>query len=224
LPALPRSALALLAAATLIGCASTQVTRELACGAEARAAVCIGPISAPETHIDKVMQASQQAVELLHDPGFRDDIAAFQRRHASMLSRYSAWQGLDADGIVNAMRAALPQVSITSHDDGRSAWLWYNPMIRNRAFEGRRHADGSLGPLSLNAFALRSASLPQVVNSIVHEVAHAAGMAHPSYEREPYVGLCEPPYVLGSIAERRSGGELRSEFQHCRALIDMWQE
>lgn len=49
-----------------------------------------------------------------------------------------------------------------------------------------------MGPWSLQ---------PVSCYSLVHEISHRIGMGHPHSDSDFPVGLCEPPYVLGSIAE-----------------------
>lgn len=216
-----------LAMALLAGCASKPAPQPaadaenviLACGEAALAAVCLRLVDMPAAQQARVATAARQAIAILHDPAYVQDLATFQCRHAAQLAGYPAWQGLDAAGIVGRVRHAIEGASVTTHGGLRGAWLWHNPLIRNRAFEGRRLADGSRAPLSLNAAALRSARPAEIVNSLVHELAHGAGFQHPSYADQAYVGLCEPPYVLGSLAERRAGGRLRGDHAHCGALL-----
>jgi hypothetical protein len=149
-------------------------------------------------------------VDALHSAGFEDSFARFRRDHAGSGAHAQAWTAAH-DSTVPRLRRVLHGLEIETYG-GISGW-WVNWLYGNLAYDGTEE-----GPIRINRWGLPRSSA-SIANTIAHEAAHRVGMSHPSYGSRTSVGLCEPPYVIGSLVEKQIvGSSWRAGENDCALL------
>lgn len=217
---LPKSvrwrALIVLLVVEVAGCA--HISRlERVCGSSPNDAVCLGEMIVPQAKADDFEQGAKAAVDALYSDRFRNDLVSFIREHAASSDREGAWKGHDADEIIIALRKEIVGTQVSTF--GGPKGLWYYTVYGTVAFE--RATDDS--PVRMNRWGLGSRTSAEIANTIVHEVAHAAGLTHPHMggpaPKDSTISACEPPYLLGSLAERiAAGDQWKWTAYHCSYL------
>jgi hypothetical protein len=188
------------------GCA-TKVTLPSTCGL-VRTDVCIGSISAPKSAVDSLQLGAQQAIDVIYSMEFEAALQDFQKENAGALLQVKAWSGFDNAAVVEKLRAKIKIMRIET----KGGPFWY---LRYK-FAGNLARDGAgEGPIQLNEWAFpRSPS--SFANSIAHEIAHKAGLIHPSSSANFLAALCEPPYIVGTLVEGSIVGKhLIGQDRHC---------
>ena len=180
------------------------------CGSGPNQAVCLGRVDAPAKFRGSVEAGGQMAIDTIMDDGLLAEVQAFKDRHGASGRHATAWRNVDAKASILAMRENLSGISVTTYG-GFIPWLKYL-FAGNLAYEPR--GDG--------AVRLNRAGLPRtpgsIANTIAHELAHKVGLSHPSSDFDFATALCEPPYVIGSLVERRIDGARWDPRGHCPLL------
>ncbi len=200
------------AAALAGGCPKPRVDRT--CGHPPNQDACMGRIVAAKTQTKLVTDSARLAIDVLHDPRYRAEVARFIAAHAADSDLVETWGDATADALITQMRAELGGLQITTF--GGPIGLIRLLAYGTRAFERRNPAE----PIRLNRWALVKATPASVANTIVHELSHAIDLRHP-HSSDPHwaIGLCEPPYVLGSLAEKVALGDAwQWTSAHCERL------
>lgn len=179
--------------ATLCGCAHL-VTLAPVCGSGRNAAVCMTPTRIPEESAETYKSAVRQAIDVASSPEFADGFAQYvARAHRGDASFSEDWKGVSATQAIADLRSQLARLDVATYGGIRG---WGSSLfLGTRAREGE-----TTGPILINRFP--SADASDLVNSIVHEAAHRAGLTHLHGDRN-----CGPPYILGALAERISRAE-----------------
>jgi hypothetical protein len=209
----------LLLIALTAGCPSRQVVIQTTCGHASNQTTCIGQIRVPEKYRATVTQGAALAIDALHSPEFHRQLKLFIESHGADTDIRKEWNGLTAEGVIRGMRAQLHGIKIDTFGGARG--FLKLKFYGTRALE--RPAIES--PIGLNRWSLRNTSPESIANTIIHEVAHAIGLKHPHSSgrgKKWTIAQCEPPYVLGSIAERVLRAQRRTENgSHCKLLDDL---
>ena len=177
----------------LCGCAHL-VTMEPVCGSGPNAAVCMTPKRIPEESAETYKAAVRQAIDIAKSPEFAEGFGQYvSRAHRRDASFSEDWKGVSAVESITDLRSQLARLDVATYGGIRG---WGSSLfLGTRAREGE-----TTGPILINRFP--SADASDLVNSIVHEAAHRAGLTHLHGDRN-----CGPPYILGALAERISRAE-----------------
>lgn len=171
----------------------------------------------PEDRAQDYIAASQRAIDVVASSEFRSALDEFISSHAGQGAHSPEWEGVEAGETVAQLLEGFNGLSITTMND-------ISGFFKHR-FYGTKASDGSeKGPIYLNPFY--EGSIATYANTFAHEAAHRqpADLGHDHYQigssaAEKKIGLCEPPYVIGSLVERQIESELKSPQDHCALLF-----
>lgn len=200
-------------ALTAGGCTTTRTVSGL-CGSPPHQATCLGPMTVREDSADEYRAASRMAIDGVASPGFAVDLEQFLASSARSGRHAAAWAGVsDARQVVSGLMEGLQGVAVHTLSDASSLWWKLKSWGTNNALEG----DGD-GPILVNAYY--KADSATFANTIAHEAAHRGPLrlSHPHYGSDNTAGLCEPPYVIGSLVQKQAEGSRWSPKGHCPLL------
>jgi hypothetical protein len=204
-----------LALISLFGACGGQITVEKTCGHAPNHETCMGAIQGKRQHIAVLTQGAALAVDALYNDQFRRELSTFIDRHADDASVSPAWAGWNADTIVAELRREIAGRRVSTF--GGVKGLVLLTVYGTKAFEAREPTD----PVTLNRWSLKNATRFTVANTIIHEVAHGIGLTHPHSDDDLSIARCEPPYVLGSLAEKTlRGSQWQPDSSHCHWLTE----
>ena len=182
---------------TTTGCTSITTVRG-ACGTGVGAHICMGDMSVPTDDGAAFIEASRLAIDAVHAQSFVDDLQRFRTTYAMSGPHARAWADVDVAVAIPRLRAALDHLTAETYGGPYGLVLY--------VFKGNLAFDGTTsGPIRLNRWGLPRSS-PSLANSIVHEAAHRIGLEHPNSDTRFAIARCEPPYVIGTLAERYATG------------------
>ena len=138
--------------------------------------------------------AARLTIEALFSEEFKDQLELFMSTKIESGKHVQAWNGLTVDGIVNAMKSTINGTFATTYGN-LNGFIKYK-FVGNIAYDGTEN-----GPIRLNRWPLKHRTVPQIANTIAHEVAHRAGYIHPNSSVSLRIADLEPPYVIGNIVE-----------------------
>lgn len=138
--------------------------------------------------------AAEYAIDALFSNEFENRLQDFMDTRLLEGKHVEAWEGLSADEITQAVRQTISGTYADTY--GGIYGLFLNVFTGNIAYDGTLD-----GPIRMNRWPLRKRGVPQIANTIVHEVAHRAGYSHPSSSSDLKIADLEPPYVIGNIIE-----------------------
>lgn len=181
------------------GCTTTETVQGV-CGSGPHASVCVGSMTVRSDRVEEFRRASKLAVDAIGSAGFAHDLQRFIDTEAHRGRHATAWDSVtNASDAVSGLFAALGDVSIRTMNDAMGAAY---RLRHNVALEGQ-----GAGPILVNPYYRGSAA--DYANTIAHEAAHRPPLrlGHPDYGGSTKgVGLCEPPYVIGSLVQKQIEG------------------
>lgn len=142
----------------------------------------------------KFESAARLALKAVHSPEFEKRLKVFAETELDSGKHVPAWKDVDVSTVILDMRSQINGTYATSY--GNIVGLWKFLVFGNVAYDGTKN-----GPIRFNRWALSRRTIPQVANTIAHEVAHRIGLKHPSSGSSMKVADKEPAYVVGNIIE-----------------------
>ena len=178
--------------------ATNAQTNNIACGNGENASVCFSSIDerkkvqpAVRTQLTAAATAS---IDIAHSEAFETEVKKFYENHAQSGAHSRRWEGFEPEQAVKDIQTQLNGLNVITYGGIRG---WFLLKIwNNLAFDG---GDDPSAPIRLNRAAFPR-TVAEIGNTYIHEAAHRAGWSH---QRDQNLDQrCEPPYVLGQIAEK----------------------
>jgi hypothetical protein len=173
------------------------------CGTGSNASTCFASIDqSGKTMPDqrqRLNEAGTRTIDIISSPDFERELASFYaaynpRTRDAEHQRY--WQGFAPDAATKATRDGINGLHVETIGGLRA---WFSARFSgNLAYEGSTRPDGTREFL-LNRNRL-DRPVADLVATYVHEAAHKAGYSHRDKQNSDQ--KCEPPYVMGQIAEK----------------------
>jgi hypothetical protein len=194
----------------VFGCSTIKVINPGGCGSAPNESTCLGETTIPIEHEELFLKASKQAIDIVSSDEFKQALIMFSETNTLSGAHVSAWSGVDVKSIPDLLMADLHGLEISTF--GGLSGLAKKLLFGTQAKEGTED-----GPILFNRWSLKRSSA-SIANTIVHEAAHRIGLSHPSRANNEDVGLCEPPYVIGSLIEKQIEGSNWKPKGHCSLL------
>lgn len=178
----------------LNSCAKICKTRPISVQVSATKTATIKESQVPCKEKEKFESAALLTLEAIHSSEFETRLEKFHRTELRDGEHVAAWKNVTVQNVVSGVRNKVDGTYANSY--GGVTGLFKFLIVGNVAYDG-----GIEGPIRFNRWALSKRSIPQVSNTIAHEVAHRAGLKHPTSGSSLEVANKEPAYVVGNIIQ-----------------------
>ena len=147
------------------------------------------------------MKSAKLTTKAIYSEQFLTELKSYMKDSISEGPNKKAWENLNAKDIVMAMRKQINGTHVDTYG-GIKGW-WLSVFFGNIAFDGTEN-----GPIRYNRIPLRKRTIPQISNTLAHELAHRVGLKHPNSDNNLEIAKKEPPYVIQDIIEKLVKKEL----------------
>jgi hypothetical protein len=214
------SGAALACTAGSLAMAGSSRDRDL-CGTGRNASVCFASVDragkvSREQRV-RLVAAAPVAIDIVSSREFAAELTAF---HAALptdwVARNRYWRDFDPDEAIAATRLSFAGLHIDTVGGTRAR---VSARFGNLAYEGSTNARTGERNIRLNRFKL-DRPFGALVNTYVHEAAHKAGYSHRG--RQTQDQKCEPPYVMGQLAQKLAEPDKWAAFAATRNACQFW--
>jgi len=147
------------------------------------------------------IKSAKLTTKAIYSEQFLTELKSYMKDSISEGPHKEAWKNLNANDIVMSMRKQINGTHVETYG-GIKGW-WLSVFYNNIAFDGTEN-----GPIRYNRIPLRKRTIPQISNTLAHEIAHRVGLKHPNSDNDLKIAKKEPPYVIQDIIERLVKKEL----------------
>jgi hypothetical protein len=141
------------------------------------------------------IKSAKLTTKAIYSEQFLTELKNYMKDSISEGPHKKAWENLNANNIVMSMRKQINGTHVDTYGGIKGWWLSF--FYENIAFDGTEN-----GPIRYNRIPLRKRTIPQISNTLAHEIAHRVGLKHPNSDTNLEIAKKEPPYVIQDIVER----------------------
>lgn len=144
--------------------------------------------------VDDFKKASELTIKAIFSQELEERLSEHIKDSIGVGKHAIAWENLTSSKIVEDMRNQINGTYVTTYGGIKGFFL--NKFAGNIAYDGTEN-----GPIRFNRIPLKKRTVPEISNTIGHEVAHRIGLHHPSSKKDLKTARKEPPYVIGDLIE-----------------------